>query len=292
MERFIHHRVLAYLLILPQLIITLLFFVWPAVGALSESFYFGDAFGIHKQFAGFTNFIDLLHDPSFIKAIGVSFLTAALVTLFTMLFGLLLASLIKNSGKSQVIYKPLMIWPYAVAPAVAAILWRFLLQPPLGWIPHVLHLVGIEFNYLVHPLQAITVIILTASWQQFSYNFLFFLAALNAIPPALLEAAKLDGAGAWRRFWQIIFPLISPTTFFLLIMNVIYAFFDTFGIIDILTHGGPGNTTTTVIYKIYQDGFINMDLGSAAAQSVILMIMLIGITLFQFHYIEKKVHYR
>lgn len=288
---FKHHTKFAYVLILPQLLITGLFFIWPAINVCLQSLFFTDAFGIKREWAGLINFKEIFNDFSFLHAVGVTVVIAFFLTLLTMTLGLLLAVAVSTRKRSQFIYKSLMLWPYAVAPAIAAILWRFLFQPSNGWVAHLLSNMGIEFNYLIHPYQALAIIILAGSWQQFSYNFLFFLAALKAIPKTLIEASVLDGANAWQRFWQIIFPLLSPTTFFLLIMNLIYAFFDTFGIIDILTHGGPENSTVNLIYKIYKDSFTNMDLGSAAAESVLLMIMVIGLTLLQFRYIERKVHY-
>ncbi|ARG97324.1 ABC transporter permease subunit [Legionella micdadei] len=291
MVKYIKHKKLAIFFISFQLIITLLFFIWPACSALIQSAFFSDSFGLHHRFAALTNFLDLLQDPDYAKALWVTLLVAFAITLTTMSVGLLLSSLLQSRRKSQKIYKSLLLWPYAVAPAVAAILWRFLCQPTIGWIAQGLQVVGINFNYLTHANQALLVIIITASWQQFSYNFLFFFAALKAIPRSLIEAAILDGASAWRRFWQIIFPLLSPTTFFLLIMNLIYAFFDTFGIIDVMTHGGPGNSTTTLIYKVYKDGFVGMDPGGSSAQSVMLMLLVICLTLLQFRYLEKKVHY-
>lgn len=291
MAKYTQYRKLAFLLIAPQLMITFVFFIWPACGAVVQSFYFGDAFGIHQQFSGLTNYLDLLYDPGFLDAVMVTGVIAFFVTLLTMGLGLLLAVLVNNRSGSQRIYKSLLIWPYAVAPAVAAILWRFLCQPTTGWISNGLNVLGIDFNYLIHPRQALLVIIVTASWQQLSYNFLFYFAALQAVPKSLIEAAIIDGASASRRFWQIVFPLLSPTTFFLLVMNLIYAFFDTFGIIDVLTHGGPDGKTTTLIYKVYKDGFVGMDPGSSAAQSVLLMVFVVGLTLIQFLYLEKKVHY-
>ena len=291
MAQYTQYKKLAFFFIAPQLIVTFVFFIWPACSALIQSVFFGDAFGIHEQFAGFANYLDLLHDPGFLKALIVTLIIAFSVTLLTMSMGLLLAVLVQPRGKSQWLYKSLLLWPYAVAPAVAAILWRFLCQPTIGWASNGLHSLGIDFNYLIHPHQALTVIILTASWQQLSYNFLFFFAALKAVPKSLIEAAIIDGASSWRRFWQIVFPLLSPTTFFLMVMNLIYSFFDTFGIVDVLTHGGPENSTTTLIYKVYKDGFVGMDPGSSAAQSALLMVMVIGLTLIQFLYLEKKVHY-
>lgn len=291
MAKFNHQRFYAWLFIAPQLVITLVFFIWPACNAVLQSFFYTDAFGLHRQFAGFANFTDLFFDPSYSKAIWVTFVIAISVTLCTMSFGLLMAILVNNRGKTQGIYKSLLIWPYAVAPAVAAILWRFLCHPTLGWLTQVLQSLGINFDYVNNVNQALTVVILTASWQQFSYNFLFYFAALKAVPSSLVDAAIIDGASPWQRFWHIIFPILSPTTFFLLIMNLMYGFFDTFGIIQVMTHGGPGNSTTNLIFKVYQDGFEGMDLGSSSAQSVLLMIIVVIVSLVQFKYLEKKVHY-
>ncbi len=291
MSKFNHQNAYAWLFIIPQLLVTLVFFIWPAWSALTQSFFYTDAFGLHQHFAGFTNFSDLLQDPAYAKAVGVTFIIAISVTLLTMSFGLMMASLVNNRCKSQKVYKSLLIWPYAIAPAVAGILWRFLCHPTLGWLTHFLSYLGIHFDYVNNAHQALLVVILTASWQQFSYNFLFYFAALRAVPQNLIDAAIVDGAGPWQRFWHIIFPLLSPTTFFLLLMNLIYGFFDTFGIIQVMTHGGPGNSTTNLIYKVYQDGFEGMDLGSSSAQSVLLMILVMIISLIQFKYLEKKVHY-
>ncbi|MDR3441453.1 MAG: ABC transporter permease subunit [Legionella sp.] len=291
MAKFNHQRFYAWLFIAPQLVITLVFFIWPACNAVLQSFFYTDAFGLHRQFAGFANFTDLFFDPSYSKAIWVTFVIAISVTLCTMSFGLLMAILVNNRGKTQGIYKSLLIWPYAVAPAVAAILWRFLCHPTLGWLTQMLQSLGINFDYVNNVNQALTVVILTASWQQFSYNFLFYFAALKAVPSSLVDAAIIDGASPWQRFWHIIFPILSPTTFFLLIMNLMYGFFDTFGIIQVMTHGGPGNSTTNLIFKVYQDGFEGMDLGSSSAQSVLLMIIVVIVSLVQFKYLEKKVHY-
>lgn len=291
MAKFNHQRLCAWLFIAPQLMVTVVFFIWPACNALFQSFFYVDAFGLHTQFAGFANFTDLFLDSSYKKAIGVTFIITFSVTFLTMTFSLLMAILVNNRGRTQGVYKSLLIWPYAVAPAVAAILWRFLCHPTLGWLTHLLQKVGIDFDYINNINQALLVVILAASWQQFSYNFLFYFAALKAIPLSLIDAAIIDGASAWQRFWQIIIPLLSPTTFFLFIMNLMYGFFDTFGIIQIMTHGGPGNGTTNLIYKVYQDGFEGMDLGSSSAQSVLLMIIVVIISLIQFKYLERKVHY-
>lgn len=291
MAKFKHQNFYAWAFILPQLLITLVFFIWPAWSALSQSFFYSDAFGLHQHFAGFTNFSDLFRDPGYAKAVWITFVIALSVTFITMSFGLLMATLVKGRTKSQGAYKSLLIWPYAIAPAVAAILWRFLCHPTLGWMTHILAYMGIDFDYVNNAHQAILVVILTASWQQFSYNFLFYFAALQAVPHTLIDAAIMDGANSWQRFWQIIVPLLSPTTFFLLIINLIYGFFDTFGIIQVMTHGGPGNSTTNLIYKVYEDGFEGMDLGSSSAQSVLLMLLVMIVSVLQFKYLEKKVHY-
>ncbi|WP_367605911.1 ABC transporter permease subunit [Legionella sp. W05-934-2] len=286
-----HKRVLIFFLA-PQLVVTLVFFFLPALSALWQSFQFGDAFGLHRRWAGLCNYIDLFQDPSYFQAVVVTLGLAIAITTSCIILGVLMANLLLAITGGRNIYKTMLIWPYAVAPAVAAILWRFLFQPKLGWVAQTAQWFGMEFNYLTHPLQAMATIIITASWQQFSYNFLFFFAALSAIPKEIIEAASLDGVSSWRLFWQIKLPLISPTTFFLLVMNLIYAFFDTFGIIDVMTHGGPAQYTTTLIYKVYQDGFVAFDPTSSATQSVILMIVVSLMIWFQFRYVEKKVHYQ
>lgn len=291
MAKFNHHSLYAWLFLAPQLIVILVFFIWPAFSALYQSLFYTDAFGIQQHFAGLSNFSDLLRDHSYAKAVWVTFVLTISITCFTMSLGLIMAHLVSTKVKGQNLYKSLLIWPYAVAPAVAAILWRFLCHPTLGWMTHSLQFFGIHFDYVNNANQAMLVVILAASWQQFSYNFLFYFAALKAIPRTLIDAATLDGASSRQCFWQIILPLLSPTSFFLLIMNLIYGFFDTFGIIQVMTHGGPGNSTTNLIYKVYEDGFEGMDLGSSSAQSVVLMIIVIGVSLVQFKYLEKKVHY-
>lgn len=291
MAKYTQHKKTAFFFIIPQVLITILFFIWPACSAVMQSLFFSDAFGLHRHFAGLEHFIELFHSTDYVLAVWVTLVISVSVTALTMSFGLALAMLVNGRQRGQKIYKALLLWPYAVAPAVGAILWRFLCHPTLGWVTQWLRWFGVDFNYVIHAKQALMVVIIAASWQQFSYNFLFFFAALKMIPPSLLEAAILDGASPSRRFLQIILPLLSPTLFFLLVMNLIYSFFDTFGIIHVITNGGPGYSTTTLIYKVYKDGFIGMDLGSASAQSVILMFIVIALTLLQFRYLEKKVHY-
>lgn len=278
--------------ILPQMLIIFVFFIWPSISAVIQSFYFSDAFGLHRGFSGLHNYLDLLHDPSFLKSVWITLVLALAINVFSLSLGLLSAFLVDERTKSKRWYKSLLLFPYAVAPAIAAILWRFLWQPSLGWLSYGFQQIGIHINYLTNPSQALWIIILTASWQQLSYNFLFYFVALQAVPGSVKEASLLDTASFWQRFWRIIFPLVSPTTFFLLVMNIIYAFFDTFGIIDVITAGGPANDTTSLIYKVYRDGFVNMDPGASAAQSVMLMVMIIGLTLFQFRFLEKRVHYQ
>lgn len=291
MISYFNNKKTVWFFIIPQLLITVVFFLMPAVQALFQSFFYTDPFGIHRSFASFANYSDLFLDNSYLQALWVTFLMSLMITFLTLGLGLLMASLVSQRRRSRGVYKSLLIWPYAVAPAVAAVLWRFLCHPGLGWLTVWFQQFGVEFNYIKYPYQALSVIIMTASWQQFSYNFLFYFAALSMVPQALLDAATIDGASAWRRFWQIIFPLLSPTTFFLFIMNVIYSFFDTFGIIHVLTQGGPGNSTTNLIYKVYEDGFIGMDIGSASAQSVLLMLLVTALTIVQFKFLDKKVHY-
>lgn len=292
MSQFKHYKKTALFFIAPQVFVTLIFFIWPALNAIFQSFFYSDAFGLQSRFAGLNNYFDLFHSFEYVHAVMVTFLIAISITVLTIVFGLALALLVQGRRRGQGVYKSLLLWPYAIAPAVAAILWRFLCHPTLGWVTNFLKSFGFDFNYLTHPYQALIVIILTASWQQFSYNFLFCYAALNRIPKNILEAGTLDGASSWNRFWDIIFPLISPTTFFLMVMNLIYSFFDTFGIIDVITHGGPEYSTTTLIYKVYEDGFVGMDPGSSSAQSVMLMLLVVGLTLIQFRYLEKKVHFK
>ncbi len=282
---------LALLLVMPQIAVTIVFFLWPSFEALKQSLMQGDAFGIHQRFAGLMNFKYLFQDPTYIKSLIITLIYSLLVTGVTLSLGLFIAYLVMRLKRGGQWYKTLFIIPYAIAPAVAGILWRFLFNPSVGVIAHPLQMLGLAWNYLLNPLQAFFLIVFAASWQQFSYNFIFYLAALYAIPHTLIEAAELDGASAWQRFRSIIFPLLAPTSIFLFVMNLIYAFFDTFGVIQVITRGGPANATNTLMYKVYQDGFVGLDLGGSAAQSVILMLIVIGLTMVQFRYLDKKVHY-
>ena len=283
---------LPYALVLPQLVITVVFFFWPASQAIVQSLQQQDPFGISVEWVGFENFVALFHDPSYLSSFRITAIFSTLVTLFGMAIALVLAVFADRALRFAGVYKTLLIWPYAVAHAVAAILWLFLFNPTLGIVAHwMIKGLGIAWDPLLDAQDAMTLIVVAAVWNQISYNFLFFLAGLQSIPKSLIEAAAIDGAGPGRRFWTIVLPLLSPTTFFLLVVNVVYAFFNTFAIVDAATGGGPGSATEILVYKVYKDGFKALDLGSSAAQSVILMIIVIALTIVQFRYIERKVQY-
>lgn len=282
---------LPYLLVAPQIAITLIFFFWPAGQALYQSVLQQDAFGISMEYVGAANFETLWNDPNYLESFRITAVFAAGVALVGMSFALLLAYFADRALRAATAYKTLLIWPYAVAPAVAGVLWMFLFNPTLGIVSYGLHALGVNWNFLLNGNQAMLLVIIAAAWKQVSYNFLFFLAGLQSIPRSLIEAAAIDGAGPWRRFWSIVFPLLSPTTFFLMVINIVYAFFDTFAIIDAVTHGGPFNSTNTLVYKVFHDGFRGMDIGGSAAQSVVLMGIVILLTVVQFRYVERKVQY-
>ena len=286
-----NQKLLPYLLLLPQMAITIVFFFWPAGQAVWFAFLRQDAFGIRTTFVGFENFSDLFADPLYLDTIRNTAVFSAGVTVIALAVALLLAVLADRQIKGAAGYRTLLIWPYAIAPAIAAVLWIFLFHPSIGLIGRALNDAGLPFDYKLNGNQAMLVVILASAWKQVSYNFIFFLAGLQSIPKAVLEAAAIDGARAVRRFWTIIFPLLSPTTFFLLVVNLVYAFFDTFGVIDALTKGGPAKATETLIYRAYVDGRVNLDLGSSSAQSVVLMIVVILLTAIQFRYVERRVHY-
>jgi sn-glycerol 3-phosphate transport system permease protein len=284
-------RLLAYLLVLPQFAISLVFFYWPAVQALWQSFLVQDAFGLSTEFVWFENYISLLETPEYYHAIGITFVFSALVVACSLSIGLLLAVMANRDIKGVQIYRTFLIIPYAVAPAVASVLFIFMFQPGLGMIARALQRSGIDWNPVLNGTHAMILVVIVAVWNQISYNFLFFLAGLQSIPKSVIEAASIDGARPMRRFWTIIFPLLSPTTFFLIIVNITYVFFNTLGIIDTATGGGPNGATQTLVYKVFQDGKVGADLGGSAAQSVILMVIVVVLTAFQFRYVEKKVHY-
>jgi ABC-type sugar transport systems, permease components len=287
-----HNKLLAYLLIAPQILITLIFFIWPAAQALYQSFLVEDAFGLGSEFVWFENFIFLFEDEYYVDSFGRTAIFSFLVAFVSMSFSLILAGFAERVIRGELIYKSLLIWPYAVAPVLAGALWIMLFDPSLGLITYYLKYFDVEWNYKLNGTQAMVLVVLASAWKQVAYNFLFFLAGIHAIPKSMIEAAALDGSGPIKRFWTIIFPLISPVTFFLLVINTVYAFFDTFGIIHVITQGGPANSTEILVYKVYNDGFIGLDLGGSAAQSVILMFIVISLTFFQLRFIEKKVEYK
>lgn len=284
-------KLLPYLLLTPQLIVTLVFFYWPATQAVKESFFIQDAFGTTSRFVGLDNYRALFADPYYFQSLRTTLVFACFVTVLSLSIALLLATQADRGIRGATAYRTLLVWPYAVAPAVAGVLWVFLFQPSLGFVAKYLTAVGVDWNPTLNGGQAMTLVVMAAVWKQISYNFLFFLAGLQSIPKSLIEAAAIDGARPARRFWTIIFPLLSPTTFFLVVVNVVYVFFDTFGIIDAVTGGGPAKATETLVYKVYQDGRLGGDLGSSNAQSVILMIIVIALTSIQFRYVERKVTY-
>lgn len=285
------NKALPYLLLAPQVAVTLIFFIWPAAQALWQSVHLQDAFGLRSQFVGLENFQAVLSDPNYLETVKTTIIFSASVTILSLASALGLAVMADSKIRAASAYKTLLIWPYALAPAVAAVLWMFIFNPDIGILGRALNNLGYAWDYRLNDGQALTMVILAASWKQVSYNFIFFLAGLQAIPRSVLEAASIDGAGAVRRFWTITFPLLSPTTFFLLVVNIVYAFFETFGTIHALTHGGPGKATETLIFRVYQDGVVNHDLGGSSAQSVILMVIVIALTAIQFRFVERKVHY-
>jgi sn-glycerol 3-phosphate transport system permease protein len=282
---------LPYLLVAPQIVITLVFFIWPASQALYQSVLQEDAFGTSSAFVWFDNFIDLFGSAEYLHSFYVTLVFSASVAALALVTALLLAVMADRAVRRATVYKTLIIWPYAVAPVVAGVLWYFLFNPTVGMMAFFLRRIGIDWNHTLNGGQAMALVIIAAAWREVSYNFLFFLAGLQAIPQPFIEAAAIDGAGPWRRFWTIVFPLLSPTAFFLIVVNIVYAFFDTFGVIHALTRGGPNYATNILVYKVFNDGFINLDLGGSAAQSVILMLVVITLTVVQFRFIERKVHY-
>jgi sn-glycerol 3-phosphate transport system permease protein len=278
-------------LLLPQLTVTLVFFFWPAAQAIRQSVERQDAFGLSTVFVGFDNFLALFADPDYLASFATTALFSAAVALLALAPGLLLAVMADRVVRGAAIYKTVLLLPYAIAPAIAGVLWMFLFNPSIGVLAAALRTLGVDWNYLLDAPQAILLVILAAAWKQISYNFLFFLAGLQSIPPSLLEASAIDGASPRRRFWTIVFPLLAPTSFFLLVVNIVYAFFDTFGVIHNVTQGGPGKATEILVYKVWYDGIVGLDLGGSAAQSVILMAIVIGLTAIQFRFIERRVHY-
>lgn len=284
-------KLLPYALVAPQLAIVLIFFYWPAGQAVIQSFLLQDAFGLSTSFVWFDNYVELFKDAAYFEAIVRTFFFSFAIAVSSLSFALLLAVMADKPLRGSMLYRTLLIWPYAVAPPVVGVLWIFMLHPSLGVLARYLRAAGVDWNPLLDGNQAAALIIVAAAWKQISYNFLFFLAGLQAIPKSVFEAAAIDGARPMRRFWTVTFPLLSPTIFFLLVVNIVYAFFDTFGIIDTMTRGGPGTSTVTLVYKVYSDGLLGGNLGSSAAQSVILMVLVIVLTGIQFRFVERKVTY-
>ena len=282
---------LPWVLMAPQLTVIAVFFFWPAAQALLQSLQQSDAFGGSVEWVGLENFRNLWNDPGYLASFYTTALFSSLVAVLGIGLSLLLAVFADRIVKGTLVYTTLLIWPYAVAPAVAGVLWLFMFAPSVGVLSYALRSLGVDWNHLLNGTHAMTLVVMAAVWKQISYNFLFFLAGLQSIPKSLIEAAAIDGARPWRRFWTIVFPLLSPTTFFLLVINMVYAFFDTFAIVDAATQGGPGKETSILVYKVYYDGFKAMDQGSSAAQSVVLMVIVIALTVVQFRYVEKKVNY-
>ncbi len=284
-------KLLPYLLLAPQIAITLVFFFWPAGQAIWMSTLLQDPLGFSVQFVGLENFEAVLKDPAYVATLQRTFLFSFGVTALAMIPALLLAVMVDRVVRGATAYRTILVVPYAIAPAVAGALWLFLFQPSIGTIAYPLRLFGIDWNPRIDGTDAMIVVVIASAWKQIGYNFLFFLAGLQSIPKSLLEAAAIDGASEVRRFWTIVFPLLSPTTFFLLVINITYAFFDTFGVIHAVTQGGPGKSTEVLIYKAWYDGLIAQDLGRSSAQAVILMVIVIGLTVIQFRYVERRVHY-
>ncbi|WP_417506757.1 sn-glycerol-3-phosphate ABC transporter permease UgpA [Marinomonas gallaica] len=291
MSVYFPQKLLPYLLLMPQLVVTAIFFLWPAGQAVEQAFYQEDAFGLSRDFVGLDNFTELLTSSEYFASLKTTMVFSFSVAFLGLAVALWLAVMADRVIRGAMVYQTLLIWPYAVAPALAGVLWWILFDPSMGPMALLLEYIGIDWNHFVNGDQAMILVVISATWKQISYNFLFFLAGLQAIPRSLIEAAAIDGAGPSKRFWDIVFPLLSPTTFFLLVVNLVYAFFETFGVIDATTQGGPGQSTTTMVYKVFNDGFVGLDLGSSAAQSVVLMVIVGLMTVVQFRYIERKVQY-
>jgi sn-glycerol 3-phosphate transport system permease protein len=285
------NRLLPYLLVTPQLIITIVFFIWPAGQALFQSVLREDAFGTSSEFVWLENFARVIEDESYLNAFRVTAIFSISVTVLSLVIALLLAVMADRIVRGGTTYRTLLIWPYAVAPAVAGALWGFLFNPRIGVLAYGIDALGVSWNYFLNGDQAMLLVVFASAWSRIGYNFVFFLAGLQAIPRSLIEAAAIDGAGPARRFWTVVFPLLSPTGFFLMVVNIVFAFFETFGVIHAVTQGGPSKATEILVYKVWSDSFRGLDLGGSAAQSVILMVIVVGLTVVQFRYIERRVHY-
>jgi len=289
---FFTSKLLPYFLILPQFLVTITFFYWPALQGLAQSVMRSDPFGQHSTFIWLENFIALFTDPLYLKSIGTTLFFSACVATVSISTGLFIATMANRALKAKALIRTMLVWPYAVAPAISGILWLFLLHPSYGVVAIAIkRWLGLDWNPVLDGKDALFMVVMASAWKQISYNFVFFIAGMQAIPGSLIEAAAMDGASPFRRFWKITLPLLSPTLFFVTVMNIIYSFFETFGVIHMMTQGGPGGATNILVYKVYQDGFIGLDLGSSAAQSIVLMTLIIVITVLQFKYVERKVQY-
>lgn len=288
---YFRHKSLPYLLLLPQMLVTIVFFLWPAGRAIVQSVLRQDAWGISTEFVGLATFIELFQDELYLQSFGVTLLFSVTVTFLAMSAGLLFAACTDFIIRGSNGYRAMLMWPYAVAPAVAGALWYFMFNPSLGILAYFLDAFGYDWNHYIRGSDALILIIIASAWKQVGYNYLFFLAGLQAVPRSLVEAAAIDGAEPLQRFWRIVFPLLSPTTFFLIVLNTVYSFFETFGVVHATTSGGPAQATSILVYKVFNTGFIGQDLGSSAAQSVVLMLIVIGLTFVQFRYLGSRVHY-
>ena len=289
---FFKSRYLPYLLILPQVVVTLTFFYWPAIQGIIQSFLLSDPFGRKSKFVWFYNYIELFTDPLYLKSILITFVFSLATAAVSISLGLFIASMANRALRAKAVVRTMLIWPYAVAPAISGIMWLFLLHPSYGIVALAIKKwLGVDWNPVLYGTDAMIMIVMASAWKEVSYNFVFFMAGMQAIPKSLIEAAAIDGAGPFRRFRSITLPLLTPTFFFLMVMNIIYSFFETFGIIHTVTQGGPGGSTNILVYKVYQDGFVGLNLGSSSAQSVVLMSLIIIITFLQFRFVEKKVQY-
>ena len=282
---------LPYALVAPQIAVTVIFFFWPALQAVYYSFVVQDPFGLSTQWVWFDNYISLFKDDHYLASFRITAIFSVAVAVSGIVISLLLATMADRVVRGALAYKTFLIWPYAVAPAIAGVLWAFLFAPSIGIVTYVLRKMGVDWNWVINGDQAMLLIVIASTWKQISYNFLFFLAGLQSIPRSLIEAAAIDGATPFRRFWTVVFPLLSPTTFYLLVINIVYAFFGTFGVVDATTQGGPATDTQILVYKVYHDGVKAADLGGSAAQSVVLMLIVIALTIVQFRFVERKVQY-
>ncbi|NLS01982.1 sn-glycerol-3-phosphate ABC transporter permease UgpA [Rhizobium sp. P32RR-XVIII] len=285
------NRVLPYFLLAPQLAITLVFFIWPAFQAFRQSFLREDPFGMKTTFVWFANYTKLFGSADYMNALWVTLIFSVSVTVLSMGLSLLFAVCVNRVLKTGRLYTTLLVWPYAVAPAAAGLLWWFMFNPSIGILPYILRHLGYDWNHRLNGNDAMVLIVVASAWKQISYNFLFFVAGLQSVPQSVTEAAAIDGAGPFKRFWTVVFPLLSPTTFFLAVVNITYALFDTFPVVDSTTSGGPSQSTNTLVYKVYADGFVGLNLGPSAAQSVVLMLIVVALTVIQFRWVEKKVQY-